>query len=162
MAQVTKKGVNQPDLVDFLRALRNRMFNSPGLATGTTTSKLKTVNATSSLNYMIDGKLYVVAAADDAITFSGLTNTGAGEKCIVRIEIDAANAFSFVQGPIDARGDKMPRRTAGKCTVGWIEVPASFTFGTTSCASLTSVNNGDPDLLPSVFYANSDTGGLES
>ena len=54
---------NVPDLVS-----RNRCYAKAAAATGTTTSKVKTVN---SVDYAIDGGIFRKAATDDLWTLSG-------------------------------------------------------------------------------------------
>ena len=41
----------------------------------------------------------------------------------------------------------LPRRSANKVTLGWVEIPNSFTFGTTAFnAGGVTFYDGDPDL----------------
>jgi hypothetical protein len=133
------------DLFNLLQALTNRVFNNPGLAAGTTNTRVKTANA---VTYAIGGRLYSKAATDPVDDFDGaFTNTAAGQFCKVRLEIDASGVVSGSQGVIASAQAlaPMPRRSANKATLGWIEIPASFTFGTTSYGTATFFN-GDPDL----------------
>lgn len=144
MALVLQRVIGK-DLYDLLQALVNAAMAKPLLATGTTTTRVKTTNA---ISFRIGGKVFTKAATDPVDNFNAsLVNTGASQFCKVRIEMDAAGVVTAVQGAIVAAQAlaPMPRRTANKVTLGWMEVPASFTFGTTSYASV-AFFDGDPDL----------------
>lgn len=133
------------ELIPLLQALADRCFGKPLLAVATTTTRVKTTNQ---VDYAANGALARKAAADPVDDFDGaFTNTGASQFCKVRVEINAAGTVTGVQGPIAASqaAAVMPRRTPGLATLGWIEIPASFTFGTTSYGSA-AFFDGDPDL----------------
>ena len=125
------------------QALINRVLGNPALAVATTNTKVKTTNA---VTFSIEGILYTLGASDN-ITVSGLTNTAAAQVRLVRVEVNTAGTVSFVEGPVASAAALalMPRRTASKATLGYLTVPASFTWGTTDATGLTYVN-GDPDL----------------
>jgi hypothetical protein len=145
MSVITQRGMSHGDLYSFLQALANRVFATAGLAAGTTNTRVKTVNA---VDYMIRGKVYSKAGTDPVDDFdAGFTNTVASQFCKVRLEIDTAGVVTGKQGPIRSAQAlaEIPKRSANKATLGWIEIPASFTFGTTSYGGAT-FNDGDPDL----------------
>lgn len=156
--RVTKNGYNQADLVNLLRALRNTVLGKPSAAAGGT---LTTGVQNAAFDYMVDGQVKTKASNTGVAFPAGLTNTAAGEKCKLRMEIDSAGAVTYKQGKIDAIGDKYPLRTAARTTVASIDVPASFTFNTTAASGLT-FTDGDPDLQPSIHLAGTATVGLES
>ena len=77
------------------------------------------------------------------------------------MEINTAGTLSFKEGaPATAQVNALiPRRTASRATVGWIEIPASFTYDTTLfSASGVAFFNGDPDLGPGVGLPPNDRG----
>ena len=140
-------GVDQGELVAFLKANRNRVLAKPTLAIGTTTSRIQVTN--SLVDFMIDGVIYR-KAAEDNISVGSLTALTAGQTCRIRVEINSAGTVSFVQGPIKtgSRGTgQTPLRTASRATLGYIDVAGAFTFGTTAFTSET-FTDGDPDLAP--------------
>ena len=155
MAKVTRQGANQADVVKILKALRSRVSGVSGLAVGTTTSRIKTVNAVS---YCINGVNYSKAATDniDITTAAGLVNTAPNQFCKLRVEINSGGTVSAVQGGIAASqaAAPFPTRSSGKATLGYIEIPASFTFGTTAfnVAGVAMVE-GDPDLAATELEA---------
>jgi hypothetical protein len=136
--------VNKKDLVQVLRALRSRCFGVPGLVVGTTVTTIKVTN---SFAYCINGLLFTKGTADNLDVDAGFVNTGVGQFCKVRVEINSAGVVSAVQGGMGANQllASFPSRSASKATLGWIEIPASFIFGTTSFAGAVFVD-GDPDL----------------
>ncbi len=156
--QITQKGFNDADLVDLLRALRNIVLGKPSAAAG---SVLTTGVQNAAFDYMVDGQVKNKASNTGVAFPAGLTNTAAGQKCKLRMEIDSTGAVTYKQGPIDAIGDKYPIRTPGLCTVASIDVPASFTFNTTAAAGLT-FTDGDPDLQPGISLGGYATVGLVS
>ena len=146
MGKISGLGALQGDIVALLKALRNRCFSNPGLAVGTTTTRIQVTNA---IQFAIDGVSYN-KAAEDNITIAALTATAAAQNSRVRVEVNTAGTVSFVQGPIlstaaPATPLEAPARTASRCTIGYFDMPASFTPGT-SLASLLTFVNGDPDL----------------
>lgn len=70
------------------------------------------------------------------------TNTAAGQLCIVLIEADASGTLYATQGAIANSGTPVaPSPTANRIVLGYLSVPASFTFGTTALtAGGTSLN----------------------
>lgn len=154
MAKISRNGVNQHDLVNLLRAMRNRVFSLVTLAMGGTTTRIKT---TSTAQFCINGVNYSKAAEDNIdVNVAGIVDTGVGEFCKIRIEVDTAGTVSFVQGGVASAQihAKVPPRSAGKATLGYVEIPASFVFGTTlfNVAGVAFVN-GDPDLGTEVLEA---------
>jgi hypothetical protein len=154
MGKLSRGGVNQGDLIQVLRALRNQLGNAPGLAMGTTTTAIKTTN---SLNFGINGVRYTKAAQDNVVlTGQGLANTAAGQFCKIRVEVNSAGTLGFVQGGVASSqaNAQAPTRSPGKATVGIIEVPASFTFGTTAFnVGGVAFQDGDPDLSTAALEA---------
>lgn len=141
---ITPRGTNRTSEYALFQALVNRLFGKPTLAQGTTTTQIKSTNQ---VDFQVADAIARKAATDPLPTIAGLTNTGASQFCKVRVEIDVAGTVTYVQGPIGASAAQapIPRRTAGKATLGWFDVPASFTFGTTTTNNLT-FHDGDPDL----------------
>ncbi len=144
---LTPTGLSQDELIQFLKALRNRVLAKPTLAMATNTTGIQVTN--SLVDFMIDGVLYRKAAADN-VAVGALTALLAGQACRIRVEINSAGTLNFVQGPIatGARGTaKTPIRTASRATLGVIDVAGAFTFGATTFAAET-FTDGDPDLAP--------------
>lgn len=72
-------------------------------------------------------------AAGVVLTGLGLTNTGAGQSCYVLVESDAAGVLSYSQSAIVSSGTPvMPSPNAGRIVLGYLNIGASFTFGTTA------------------------------
>lgn len=145
MSVIQPTAMNQGDLFNLLQALVNRVFGNPGLVVAGTTTAVKVANAVS---FSIAGRLYS-KAIEDNIVVSGLTNTGVGQFRKVRIEINTSGTVSFREGGVGAAqvSAPMPRRSQDKATLGWFEVPASFTWGTSNTNdSGCAFYNGDPDL----------------
>lgn len=109
-------------------ATLNRLIGGPVLAVGTTATKFKV----SAFTYSLGGQVLAKAAAD-SIAFPG-ASTGAGQFRKVLICIDAAGAVSTVAGDIAASqvAALLPEATAGTLPIGYLELPAAFTSGTTS------------------------------
>lgn len=161
VGQVTGTGMRQQDLVNLLKALRNRVWGITAaggavLAVGTTAS---TVRTTSIINYTINGKTYGKASTDDfcALTPHAANVLGLTTAAYFRFEIDAAGDCGVLMGPIGAVASGtlngaivMPRRSANKATLGVLLVGGQvFTPGTTTTAASATVvyTNGDPDLI---------------
>lgn len=102
------------------------------LDVGTTTTKVKT---TSTFIYEIAGVVYAYVATDD-IGVPGVNTTGVQYRK-VSIQIDAAGTVTFVAGATAAsQGAAVhPPVGAGKVEIGWLELPVSFTSGTTVITS---------------------------
>ena len=146
MGRISGTALLQADLVPLLKALRNRVFSNPGLAVGSTNTRIQVTNA---VQFAIDGVQYN-KAAEDNITIAALTATAAAQNRRVRVEVNTAGTVSFVEGPAlstaaPAPPLEAPARTASRATLGYFDMPASFTPGTTAASGLTYVN-GDPDL----------------
>jgi len=154
---ITPQAQNQGDVFNLLQALVNACLANPALAMASTTTKIKTTNA---VTFRIGAKVYTKAATDN-ITVSGLTNTAAAQFRKVRVEIDAAGTVSFKEGAVGAAQvlAPLPRRTASLCTLGWIEIPASFTYGTSDFnVAGVAFFNGDSDLGDAVSLPPNDRG----
>ena len=136
-------GINWKDLYNLLQAGVYTLLGYPNLRTGTTVAQIQV----SAFDFRLGNQIYTKAAEDNvAVT---LTNTNATQFRKVRVQINTAGTLSFSEGaPATAQVlAAIPRRTAALATVGWIEIPASFTYGTTSfSAAGVAMFNGDPDL----------------
>lgn len=143
---LSPRGINQGEIVRLLRAMRNRVLANPTLAAGSTPANLANI----AFDYMIEGITYTKAAvaAGTVLTGQNLVNTGAGQFCKVRVQVDAAGAVTFIQGGVAGSQDdaRIPPRLGGRCTIGLLDIPASFTFGTTTLATAGIISSGDPDL----------------
>jgi len=109
----------------------NRLTNSPDLAPGTDTKKFKV----GAFSYMLDGVVYNKASADD-IAAPGFS-TEAAEFRKVLLCIDSAGTITTVGGEIAASQAlaEAPEPTADTLPIGILELPASFTSGSTSITS---------------------------
>lgn len=149
-------GISDADLYNLLQALVTGIHGFPNLRVGTTTTRIQT----SAFTFRIDGQVYT-KAAEDNVQVTGLTNTSTTQTRKVRVEINTAGTLSFKEGgPAAAQVNApLPRRTASRATVGWIEIPVSFTYGTTLfSASGVAFFNGDPDLGPGTGLPPNDRG----
>lgn len=145
------KGVITPNsgfpassLYALLQSLRTTLLGFPNLRVGTTTTRVQVA----AFAYRIGNRLYT-KAAEDNVQVTGLTNTTATQTRKVRVQINAAGTLSFAEGgPATVQAlAEIPRKTADLATVGWIEIPASFTYGTTAFSgSGVTLLSGDPDL----------------
>ena len=122
-------------LRDALRGLEARALNhltiNPVLAVATTTTKFKL----SAFSYRLAGVTYNKAAADN-IAFPGASTTS-GQFRKVLICVDAAQAITTVAGAVAATAAAavLPSPTAGTLPIGYLELPESFTSGTTDVTS---------------------------
>jgi hypothetical protein len=93
------------------------------------------------------GLIELPAVTGQVLTGLGLTNTGAGQTCLVLVEADATQpipVLTFTQGAIVNSGTPvLPSPTASRIVLGYLNVPASFTFGTTPLTA------GGTSLAPS-------------
>lgn len=143
MPVVTSRGHSDKDLYNVLQALVNRA-NYANIRQGTVATNLRC----DAFTYFIGHRALTKGATDPVDDIdAAFTNTTAGQFCKVRVEVDASGVFSGKQGPIAASQEAalIPPRSADKVTVCVIQIPASFTFNTTSYAGATFVQ-GDPDL----------------
>ena len=118
------------DMNTLRTALLNHVQVHGGFAQGTTTTKFKTSAAT---QYTINGQNYLKAATDDAgQPAAGVTSGAEFRKDL--ISIGAAGTFTVTVGTVAAsQGAAVkPACPAGEVELGWIEVPNSFTPGTTA------------------------------
>lgn len=77
------------------------------------------------------------AVTGQLLTGLGLTNTGAGQTCLVLVEADATQptpVLTLTQSAIVSGGATpvLPALNPGRIVLGYLNVPASFTFGTTA------------------------------
>jgi len=109
----------------------NRLLRDPVLAQGTTTTKFKFTNA---FDYMLAGQVYYKAATDDVAAPGSGANTGSGEYRKSLICIDSAGTVTLVHGTVAASqgAAALPSPTANTVPVGYLEIPASFTSGSTN------------------------------
>lgn len=136
-------GISWKDLYNLLQALVYGVLGFPNLRVGATVTQIQV----STFDYQIGDRVYQRAAVESAVT--GLTNTTATQFRKLRVEIGAAGTLLFTEGPAATAQALalIPRRGASRATVGWIEIPASFTYGTTSfSAAGVTIRSGDPDL----------------
>lgn len=143
MSRISINAKNDAGLFSLLQALVNRLLGRPNLRTGTTTTRVQVA----AFDYQIADRVYA-KAAEDNVQVTGLTNTPAATFRKVRVQIDADGTLSFSEGASagSQAAAAVPRRTANRATVGWIEIPASFTYGTTAfSAAGVSFFDGDPD-----------------
>lgn len=136
-------GLDPTSVFCLLQSLVNRVFGNPNLAVGTTTTRIQVTNQ---VDFAIANQVYR-KAAEDNISVTGLTNTTATQFRKARVEINTAGTVSFKEGPAATAQVNaiMPRRTASRATLGWLQVPNSFTYGTTAFTA-GMFFNGDPDL----------------
>lgn len=154
MAKVSGRGMNQGDLAKVLVAVANRMMSSPTLAVnsgGAATFKT-TVVPSGGIVFAINGVHYLKAdLSAQVLTGFSLASTGVGEFSLLRIELNSSGTVGIVQGGIFNSAAEAtahpPVRSADKCTIGTILLPASFVPGTTALdASGVVFTDGDPDL----------------
>lgn len=80
-----------------------------------------------------------IAAAITGVSIPAGATTGAGQKCFVLVEINAkSEAFTSVSA-LTTGTPVLPALTAGRIAVGFIEIPESFTAGTTNCPTGTAL-----------------------
>ena len=99
------------------------------LGVGTTNTRFK-VNDTE----LVLGQAIVNKTAEDNIVVDATASTAAGQFRKVLVEANASGTISQKVGAIaSAQADAvLPKGDTDKVSVGWIEVPASFTPGTTA------------------------------
>lgn len=118
------------DLATLVTKILNGVHVHGGFAVGTTTTKFKTSASTA---YIIDGQNYNKAATDDiAQPAAGITSAGQYRKDL--ISIDATGTVTVTAGTVSTVSQNAavkPAVPAGGIELGWIEVPPSFTPGTT-------------------------------
>lgn len=156
-AKVSGRGIDQGDLVRILVAFNNRLLNKPTLAVnsgGAATFKStgNPVPAVAGIMFRVNGvPLTKADLSAQVLTGFGLVNTGVGQFCLLRVELNASGTVSIVQGGMYGSSAEaaasIPTRSADKCTIGTILLPASFTIGTTALDAAGVVfTDGDPDL----------------
>ena len=102
-------------------------------APSTTPAKL----AISAGEYVLGQTLVEFPAVSElALSGLGLTNTSSGQTCYVLIEADGTQPtplLTFTQSAIVTAGTPvMPSPNAGRIVLGYLSIPASFTFTSTS------------------------------
>ena len=137
-------GFDTKSLYALFQDLRTTLLGYPNLRAGTTAARL----TTDAFAFRIGNQVYTTAAQAN-VQVTGLTNTTAIQFRKVRVEINTAGTISFREGgPATAQAvAEIPRKTENRVTLGWIEIPASFTYDTTSLSAAgVTIRNGDPDL----------------
>lgn len=134
---------------DALTAMYNHGLNcllgSPELAPGSDDTDFQV----SAFHYKIGGVAYYKAAADD-IAPPG-ASTSAGEFRKVLLSINTAGAITATAGTIAASQAlaELPDTPSGQLPIAYIELPASFTSGSTSLtAGMCKPYTEDIDLTP--------------
>jgi hypothetical protein len=110
---------------DLLESANSRCFTDASASNNLPTS-MAGIAATTT--YTIDGIFYQVNGPVASITFSaGHISQPVLTACMYLFQIDAAGAFTSVQGPIVASTitPQMPRPTTGKCPVFAIKIVLS-------------------------------------
>ncbi len=153
-AKLLWRGVNQGDLVKLLVALVDCVTTQPVLAVnagGQATFKTTVVPA-GGIIYRINGQPLAKAnLSAQVLTGFGLVNTGVGQFCLLRVELNATGVVGILQGGMVATAAEAaqtaPTRSADKATIGTILLPPSFIIGTTALDAAGVVfTDGDPDL----------------
>lgn len=113
-------------LQGIVNALLFGVWGGGDLGVGGTATKFK-LGAT---DYRIAGTAYTKAAADN---IASPASTSAGQYRKDLISLDAAGTVTVTAGAVAVSQDAavLPACPADNVPVGWIEVPASFTSGTT-------------------------------
>lgn len=155
MAILNLRAWNWKDLFAFLKALQNSVFANPNFRPNAAPASYDT----DAFTFRINGRYFSkAAAAAVSIAAANHLNTIANQFRKARIEVDSAGAITFKAGAIAASqgAAEMPRRSKDKATIGWMQIDASFTAGTTALTG--RVFNGDPDLSDGIGFAPSDRG----
>lgn len=120
-------------LLQYQAGQANSQFVSFGcvLAPGGTATQL----AISAGEYVLAQQVISFPAVTGQVLTS-LTNTGAGQSCLVLVEADTTQptpVLTLTQGVIVSSGTPvLPQPTPTRIALGWLAIPASFTMGTTS------------------------------
>jgi hypothetical protein len=116
----------------ILEAIENAMLNcllySPVLVQGTDTHEFRC----SAFSYRIGGNVYLKGAEDDIA--QPLTTTTSVQHVKELISINAAGTVALTAGNVAATAEEalLPATPAGSLAIGWLEIPVSFTPGTTA------------------------------
>lgn len=118
------------DAIEFLAL--NQLKSDPTLAQGTTTTQFK--NA--AFGFMLGGQVYAKAAVDGTAPGAGANTTGAQYRKTL-IAINASGTISMVHGDTAATqaAAVIPDPVADTLPIGYLEIPVSFTSGTTDVTS---------------------------
>lgn len=120
---------------DALTAMYNHSLNcllgSPELAPGSDDTDFQV----SAFHYKIGGVAYYKAAADDIAPPGASTTSGQFRK--VLLSIDTAGAITATAGAVAASqaAAVLPDTPDGDLPIAYLELPASFTSGSTSITS---------------------------
>jgi len=116
---------------DYKRILFGTRCDASGaLATGTTTSKIKTV---AQIDYSIAGVRYIKAATDDLFVFTTLTVQAAGTTTYNMLCLDASGAATIVNG---TPGAGYPAVPATVCPIGITKIVTDATHTFTPATTL--------------------------
>jgi hypothetical protein len=149
-------------LVAWFDAVENSVAGKASVATGTTTSKVKTTNQT---DFFVNGSVFRKAATDDFWTLTGAVLAISSWRKYL-LCVDNTGAASVVQSTTDstvsAAAVQLPALPANKCVFGVLTVATNgattFTPGTTllGAAGITAtyVDGLDPLYLSSSTLAN--------
>lgn len=113
------------------KAVSNHVTIDPVLAPGGTPANIKV----SAFSYKLNGLVYNKAGADNIMAPG--TSTGADEFLKILVCIDSSGTVSVVAGEKAATqaAAELPDTPANKLAIGYLEIPESFTSGTTSVTS---------------------------
>lgn len=167
---LTENGINQGDLIRFLKNVRdvinniqdtmtgNYVIGVPALAIGSTTTAV----STALFHYMIGGKHYIKAAVA-AGTAPGNDVIPTGTYGAVAFDIGADGTLDAVEATANATGYAsaalavagLPAAASAHARVGWVTATKSdgaFTFGTTAlnAANSTVAYTDAPTLANSI------------
>lgn len=74
----------------------------------------------------------IAVVAKNAVAVTAGAATGVGQVCLVLVELDKTGAVFQTVSAIVGANPVLPPLTAARIAVGFIEIPASFTPGTTA------------------------------
>lgn len=140
----------------------NACLQAAGLASGTTASTVRTVNA---IGYTINGRTYNKAATDNLFVLAGSV-MAAGEVQVIWLYLDTSGAASVSSTGLrkaSTTTSTTERYVGGafdwpdpvdKCVVGAVVITATgaFTPGTTSTATQCVFVNAGPDYGAPITY----------
>lgn len=124
--------INSQNLRDMVNAFYNHCLNhlmgDPVVAPGSDDTKF----AVSAFHYMLAGVAEAKAAADDIAAPGASTSSGEFRKIL--LSINAAGTITATAGAVAASQAlaELPSTPTGELPIGYLELPASFTSGSTS------------------------------
>ena len=122
-------GLLAPGLGDIIAALWNQRHSGGGITVNADPTKFDIAAG----KYSVDG-IDVDGGAGAANALDATVDTAAGQFRKVAILVSQAGVYSILAGAVAASQGKalLPATPAGKCLIGWLEIPASFTHGATN------------------------------